>query len=160
MINRSIFFISNKRFDNRLYSIWYGMLHRCYRKSNNSYELYGKRGIRVCDEWINDFWSFYHWSKKNGYKKNLTIDRINPDENYGPTNCKWSTVTEQNSHLSNLVYTPDLDGKYDTVRSLSKKYNIPKNSLNNLSWKLRKNIYTEQQYFNSFKKLINKYKEK
>lgn len=59
----------------RLYNIWSGIKARCNRRNNPDYKLYGKRGIRVCDEW-NDFGTFYAWAISNGYGETLTIDRI------------------------------------------------------------------------------------
>lgn len=94
---------SHKMSGSRIYSIWDGMKGRCYNKNNARYFDYGGRGIIVCDEWKNSFEKFYNWAIKNGYKENLTIDRINNDGNYEPKNCKWSTNEEQcNNRRSNI----------------------------------------------------------
>ena len=53
----------------RLYTIFGGMKQRCYYKNNSHYKYYGKRGIKICDEWLNDFINFYNWSINNGYKE-------------------------------------------------------------------------------------------
>lgn len=79
----------------RLYEIWRCAKQRCYNKNDNSYKNYGSRGIKVCSEWKNDFVKFKDWALKNGYKDNLTIDRINNDGNYEPGNCKFSIMKEQ-----------------------------------------------------------------
>lgn len=81
--------------DSRLYGIYYGMIARCTHPSNPAYRHYGGRGITICDEWKNDFMSFYNWALKNGYSDNLSIDRINNDGNYEPDNCRWATAKEQ-----------------------------------------------------------------
>lgn len=87
----------------RLYSIWQGMKSRCYRKSTPCYERYGGRGIRVCEEWENDYLAFYNWAVNNGYSDDLTIDRINPDGNYEPNNCHWATNEQQgNNRRTNI----------------------------------------------------------
>ena len=78
-----------------LYKIWRCMKQRCYYSKNISYRYYGERGIKICDEWLNDFEPFYNWAITNGYKEGLSIDRINVDGNYEPSNCRWATAKEQ-----------------------------------------------------------------
>lgn len=79
----------------RLYRIWLQMKNRCYNSKTERYSDYGGRGITVCDEWKNDFKAFYDWAMLNGYRDDLSIDRINNDENYEPSNCRWATNIEQ-----------------------------------------------------------------
>ena len=87
----------------RLYGIWHLMIHRCYycRENSIEYKYYRGRGISVCDEWKGSFENFKKWSLENGYceeykgrKLSSSIDRINPDGNYEPTNCQWVTRSE------------------------------------------------------------------
>lgn len=80
----------------RLYGIWLQMKNRCFNAKTKRYKDYGGRGITVCDEWRNDFQSFYNWSISNGYDDTLTIDRKDNSGNYEPSNCRWVTVKEQN----------------------------------------------------------------
>ena len=82
----------------RLYTIWHQMKERCYRESNRNYKYYGARGIKICDEWLNDFSKFYEWAMANDYNDTLTIDRINTNGNYEPSNCRWATISEQNKN--------------------------------------------------------------
>ena len=82
-----------KKDNPRLYRIWQCMLNRCRRKKDKYYQRYGGRGILVCEEW-HQFPPFFEWAMANGYKDNLTIDRIDVNGNYEPSNCQWLTAEE------------------------------------------------------------------
>ena len=75
--------------------------------SNNShYHRYGGRGILICDEWINNFKNFYDWAMENGYSDDLSIDRIDYDGNYEPSNCRWvDSLTQANNTSRNIYIT-------------------------------------------------------
>jgi len=81
-----------------LYHVFTSMKARCYNTKRERYHDWGGRGIKICDEWLNDFQSFYDWSINNNYKKGLQIDRIDNDGNYCPENCRYVTpkVNSQN----------------------------------------------------------------
>ena len=75
----------------RPYQIWYNMKERCNNENCPAYESYGNRGIKVCKEWSNSFESFLGWAMLNGYRSDLTLDRIDNDKGYEPSNCRWVT---------------------------------------------------------------------
>ena len=112
----------------RLYKVWGSIKKRCYNKNSKDYEKYGNRGIVMCDEWKNDFMSFYNWSIKNGYYENAkygecTIDRINNDGIYEPNNCRWTNIREQsNNRRTNRVIT--YNEKTQTLSQWSREYQI------------------------------------
>lgn len=91
-----------------LYNVWYGIKQRCYYKKHIGYERYGGRGIAMCDDWRNNFQTFYDWSMSNGYKNGLQIDRIDNDGNYEPSNCRWvDKFTNANNKSTNITFTHD-----------------------------------------------------
>ena len=84
----------------RLHRIWKNMHTRCFNTNNYKYKNYGGRGITICEDWLgkDGFMNFYNWSIANGYDDSLTIDRIDVDGNYEPSNCRWATWDEQSKN--------------------------------------------------------------
>lgn len=89
----------------RLYRIWSGMRDRCYSENSTNFYLYGARGISICDEWLY-FENFCDWANSNGYNDTLTIDRIDVNGNYEPSNCRWvDLITQGNNRRNNTHIT-------------------------------------------------------
>lgn len=88
----------------RIYETWCGMIKRCYNKNSKSFKNYGGRGIKVCEEWKNDFSAFNTWAVSSGYSDNLTIERINVNDDYKPENCIWITQVQQQRNKTNSVF--------------------------------------------------------
>lgn len=84
----------------RLYEVWGGIKQRCYNSNNKDYQYYGKRGIRMCKEWKDDFDSFFEYVSKlsNFGKDGYTIDRKDNNGDYGPGNIRWASVEQQNNN--------------------------------------------------------------
>lgn len=97
----------------RLYRIWLNMRRRCLSEKSQDYHHYGGRGIGICKEW-NDYTTFHSWANANGYTENLTLERIDNNSNYEPSNCCWATRKEQsrNTRQNHLI---TFDGKTKTL---------------------------------------------
>ena len=96
----------NHREIERLYRVWISMRARCNNPNNKSFKYYGGKGVLVCDEW-SDYYAFKRWAENNGYDKNAkygdcTIDRINPNGNYEPSNCRWVDMATQNNNKAKM----------------------------------------------------------
>lgn len=83
--------------------IWSGMKNRCYNPKAKSYPYYGGRGIFVCQEWMS-FKNFHQWALANGYQDGLTLDRIDNDKEYSPSNCRWVSSTFNKKHQRKARY--------------------------------------------------------
>ena len=140
----------------RLYiNVYQGMIKRCYDPTDSHYELYGGRGIKICDEWYTPgvvgnpgFVNFYKWAIANGYKADLSekgrnrisIDRIDPNKDYEPSNCRWADDFTQANNRRNVGYIMDIDGVRIHTGDFSRKYNMAPSAD---VWMLRERGWTD-----------------
>lgn len=104
----------------RLYKEWLSMKERCYREKHEFYQYYGGKGIKVCEEWKNNFENFRNWALQNGYNDDLTIDRIDNDKDYCPSNCRWVDMQIQaNNRTNNIVVLHN--NKWMTIEEVIKQ---------------------------------------
>lgn len=128
--------IYRKRYP-KLIGIYRGIKKRCYQKNCIAYIYYGARGIKMCDEWLNNATSFFEWSIHNGYKEGLTIDKINNDKDYSPNNCRWinqmmqSRNRKSNKLSAELVCFIRKEKKTMSYNELAKKYDTTSQTIYN-----------------------------
>ena len=122
--------ITGKTYYNKpWYNSWRSMMDRCYRPKSSSYNRYGKRCIKVCDEW-HDIQNFEKWVQENPYFEGATIDRIDVNGDYEPTNCRWATMKEQCNNRSNTLYI-EYRGEVHTITEWAEISGINRSTLNN-----------------------------
>ena len=131
----------NSNTKTKLYKVWMNMRSRCSYEKNIGYHNYGGRGIKVCEEWNADFTAFRDWALANGYSENLTIDRIDVNGNYEPTNCRWVNIQAQCNNRRNNRYF-HYNGEKHTIKEWSDivkiDYALLRNRLVNLGWPIER----------------------
>ena len=134
--------------EKRLREIWRSMKKRCQNPKAKDFRHYGARGIRVCQEW-QDFDSFKAWSLQHGYDDTKTLDRMNNNVGYSPTNCRWiSRKAQAYNRTTNVFYT--VDGKTRTLKEWSRIYGIPDDVIIhriNEGWDVEKAITTPKRAY-------------
>lgn len=115
-------------FDKPWYGSYHSMMNRCYRQSSANYAIYGGRGIKVCEEWHNIL-RFEEWAENSGFWKGLSIDRIDPNKDYSPDNCRWATPKQQANNRRNTRYLT-VDGETHTITEWAEITGIKRNTIN------------------------------
>ena len=105
----------------RLYHIWASMKSRVNNKNNSSYKNYGERGIAICDEWQTSYKCFRNWAIDNGYRDDLTLERIDNDGKYEPKNCTWITKSQQSDNRRNAIRIK-YKGKIYSLKEFAKSF--------------------------------------
>jgi len=124
----------------RLMNIYKHMRARCHKETNQDFNLYGNKGIKVCQEWLSDPNNFFEWAFNNGYQKELTIDRIDNSKGYYPANCRWSNAKTQGRNTSRNVLTMEKAQAMRlevglTLREMAAKYSVSETTV----WLVRHN---------------------
>ena len=107
----------------KIYAVYCTMKARCLNKNDLRYKFYGGKGVKVCDEWLHDFQAFYDWAMVNGYSDGLTIDRIDVNGNYEPSNCRWVNSTTQANNKTNNVFI-EYKGEKKTIAEWAKELGL------------------------------------
>lgn len=114
--------LSHGGWGTRLYSIWHGMKQRCLNPEIDTYKHYGGRGIKICKDWMG-FEKFRSWALSNGYEDDLTIERIDNNGNYEPSNCSWISQSEQMNNTRNTKLIT-YEGKTQNIMGWSKELGL------------------------------------
>lgn len=143
----------------RLYGIYQNIKDRCYNTNNHSYHLYGGRGIKMCDEWLNNPQTFFDWSYQNGYvegksRKEQSIDRKDVNGNYEPSNCRWVNQTVQNYNKQDTIRVL-VNGEEKTLLDLHTEYSVPLTTLRSRYQRFKKGLCTIDELIQA-EKIINK----
>jgi len=132
---------TNKGKPERLYNIWDKMKQRCYNSKHTHYNRYGGRGITICKSWRINYSRFKKWALINGYSNALTINRINNDKNYTPSNCNWATQREQAQNTKTTrvkaIDVPSIRKLKGilTIDKIAKKFNVSPSCVKGIFYK-------------------------
>lgn len=110
-----------------MYPRWNGMLQRCYNPKDKNYPNYGGRGIKVCSEWRNDFWVFASFWGEPPFEF-ASMDRIDNDGGYSPTNCRWASAKQQTRNQRKTIYV-DIDGQRVSAIELAESAGMDRSTL-------------------------------
>lgn len=113
----------------RLRQIYDCMYYRCYNKKDKAYRFYGEKGIKICEQWLHNSKKFEEWALNNGYKEDLTIDRIDSSKGYSPENCRWIS-SSNNSKYKSTTNIIEVNNEKHTGREWAKILQVSTNTIN------------------------------
>lgn len=131
----------------KIYAVWHSMKNRCLNSKDRYFQIYGGRGIKVCEEWLL-FETFAEWASTHGYKDGLTLDRVDNNGEYKPDNCRWATWVEQANNKSNNVILT-YEGETMTLKRWAERYDV---NYYNLKYRLRAGWSARDALFGKIKK--------
>lgn len=139
---------------------WHGIKKRCLNKNDARYPEYGGRGIKMCEEWQASFDNFAEWALSNGYREDLTIERLDVNGDYCPENCIWIPRREQALNKRDTIWV-DYKGEHTQLRKLcdrlGKNYDTVHNRYTALGWDIEKAIEEPSEQENSFSSRCRKH---
>jgi hypothetical protein len=144
--------LNQKKSKTRMYNIWSHMKARCFRKTHSKYKNWGGRGITVCERWLN-FENFL--SDMGEAPKGLSIERIDNDGNYEPSNCRWATIQEQNKNRTTKRLIT-ANGKTQSVIEWCQELGVKRSFLNS---RIIRN-WTDDEIINNPKKISKNQKKR
>lgn len=151
-MRNKVFKQENRRLEaiikHRLGSVWLKMVGRCLDPSSKNYKDYGGRGITVCEEWKEDRSAFVQWALDNGYKFFTSLDRIDNNKGYSPSNCRWVDCKTQNRNKRSNVYI-EFHGERICVGELAERTGLPDQLIRlriNRGWSVERAVYDSPNF--------------
>ena len=128
-----------------LYRAYHDMKDRCTKPNKSNYKYYGGKGIKVCQEWADNYYTFYEWAMSHGYREGLQIDRIDNSKDYCPENCRWATKLEQENNKTTNIRI-EYNGESHTMAEWARIAGLAKNTFRRRiknGWPMEKALTTK-----------------